>query len=160
MVHLGWTAWLGDVEALRRFRHSGGKSQMLFKPQILFVSYFLAALAIENLLKGLFVVAHPDSVSAGEIKRNTLKSHWLIDLASEAGVCLSSEEKEFCRLGTEAILSFGRYHIGKRSSESPTHVTINGAAFEVYSSLYERLMSDLKKKPFATNSATTPRQVN
>ena len=117
------------------------------------MTFFLAALSVENLLKGLFVVTHPDSVSGSRFRKNSaLGGHRLLDLASEAGVPLSPDEEEFCRLGTEAILTFGRYHVGKSASQSPTQVSIKVSAFEVYCGLYKRLRAEIEARPFPTNS--------
>lgn len=149
MVELGFLAWREDIEALRVFAQSQGLSEFHQKPSTLIVSFFLASLAIENLLKAILVREHPDYIKDGRFHGPVISSHNLKDIADDAGIELTDDEKDFCELGTECIQSFGRYHIAKNMTHSPTQLSVKEAAFSVYENFFERLKSDIHQKPFA-----------
>lgn len=87
-----------------------------------------------------------------------IASHDLEEIADDAGVALSDDERDLCELGTECILSFGRYQLAKNVTNSPTEVSMRDSAFVVYESLIVRLKTDIHDKPFPnrTEQAVTP----
>ena len=148
MVELGFLAWRDDIQAIRTFAHSKGFGEYNHRPSTLTVSYFLASLAIENLLKAILIREHPEYVKDGRFRGSAIGSHDLKMIANEAGIALSDDEQDFCELGTECILSFGRYHMAKNVTDSPTQVSVKDSAFAVYESLFGRLKTDIHVKLF------------
>jgi hypothetical protein len=108
---------------------------------------FLAAVAIENLLKALLMNKHPEYVSGGAFKNELISSHDLERIARAAGVALDPEESDFCKLGTVALKSLGRYRLGKCAIKSFNGHGVNDHAFRVYGRLYKRLRQDVLALP-------------
>ena len=150
MVELGLEAWKSDISSIKAFRRGG--PAYTHPPSTLTVSLFLAALAIENLLKALLVREHPDYIKDGKLRGKVISSHNLLEIAADANFDLSENEQDFCELGTECILVFGRYHIAKNVSSHPTTIEVKESAFKVYESLYNRLQKNIEDKPFSTGS--------
>ena len=148
VVEFGFIVWREDIQELREYVRSNGLSPLQHKASTLTVSFFLAALAIENLLKAILVRQNPDYIRNGKFRGKTISSHNLVEIAAKAAVDLTSDEQDFCELGTESILHFGRYHIGKSVSESPRKVVVRESAFPVYEALYPRLKNDIEHTPF------------
>jgi len=148
MVRLGYTAWREDVEAIRAYRTDPKQNALPNQPPTLTVTFFLAAVAIENLLKANLVVEHPEYISKGRFQGKVIGSHDLLSIARDAGVSLGPDETDFCELGSEAVRSFGRYHIGKNASDSPNRCTVKDSAFPVYERLYARLWKRIETQPW------------
>lgn len=147
MVELGLLAWRDDVERLRAFANSDGSGEFSHEPSTLTVSFFLASLAIENLLKAVLVREHPEYIQNGKFRGQFISSHNLAEIAREAGIKLTNDEEDFCELGTECVLSFGRYHMGKSVAESPSRIVVKTTAFTVYESFFIRLWQDVAGNP-------------
>lgn len=143
MVWLGVAASQRDSDQLRAYASSEGSTPFDAQPTTVWVSFFLAALAVENLMKGCLIRVHPEYISKGKFRGHVITSHNLIAIAQDAGINLDAEESDFCELGSEAILTFGRYHTGKNMNDSPTDICVSAAAFPVYRRLYERLHGQL-----------------
>lgn len=148
MVELGLNAWQGDVQRIRGMVSGAVPANTVIDPPTLTVSFFLAALAIENLLKAILVRQKPESISDGKFREKVISSHDLLKIANEASILLDPDEQDFCELATEAIDNFGRYHLGKNMGESPTKVKVKESAFAVYEKFYQRLVDDIKTSPF------------
>lgn len=148
MVELGFLASQDDVEEIRISVQSEGATQFPHRSSTLTVSFFLASLAIENLLKAVLVRKHPEYVKDGRFRGWVICSHDLKAIAGDADVALDDDEQDLCELGTECILSFGRYHIAKNVTNTPTWISIKGSAFRVYERLFERLKKDIHTKRF------------
>lgn len=147
MVELGFSAWRQDLYTLRKFSEADGLTPYQHNPTTLTVSFFLAALAIENLLKALLVKAHPEYIKNGKFRDKFITSHDLKKIAFDAGVPLTADEEDFCEFGTEAIKHFGRYHLAKNFLESPDILIVKDTAFPIYEELFNRLLSDVESNP-------------
>lgn len=156
MVRLGFGAWTQDCERARQTARTHGAVPYGYPPSTITVSFFLAALAIENLLKGCLVVEKPDSIRDGKFRGNVIGSHDLLAIAHEASVPLTADEADFCRIGTDAIMSFGRYHIAKNSDHDTTQLTIEQGAFPIYEELFYKLLRRLKEKPWKNADGSGP----
>jgi hypothetical protein len=64
-----------------------------YLPSVMGPFVLLAALAIENLLKGLLVIDHPEYVKHGKLRGEVITSHDLLRLAEEANIDLDEDEK-------------------------------------------------------------------
>jgi hypothetical protein len=110
------------------------------KPFTLAVSFFLAALAIENLLKANLIKRHPEYVNKGKLRGGTITSHDLLTIAREAHITLDSDERHFCELATDAIGSFGRYPLAKTVSDDSV-AAIQPTFVQTYEPLRVRLVA-------------------
>jgi hypothetical protein len=157
MVWLGHRAWREDVEAIRAYTADPKQGAFQRQPSTLAVAFFFAAVAIENLLKANLVVEHPECISKGRFLRGTaIGTHDLLRIARDAGIALDPDEADFCELGSEAIRSFGRYHIGKSASDSPSHWTVKDSAFPIYERLYARLWKRIETQPWKKPATGQP----
>ncbi len=145
MVRLGHQALEQDQLALREAVALNVAPPV--EPSVFYVTFFLAALAIENLLKGVLVFSCPECVQDGRLRGDVITKHDLVRIAQKAKFELSSEETSFCKIGTEAILSFGRYHVGKDMNDTISRMTIRNSAFLVYEGLYKRLWKHIESNP-------------
>jgi hypothetical protein len=111
-----WQLTLASLRNPDYYSKSSGQRHGIQLESIL----FLAAVAIENLLKGILVIKNPATVSKGRLQGPVICTHDLLKIAHEAGVALERSETDFCKLGTGAILQYGRYSLGKAR---PSHWT-------------------------------------
>ena len=72
MVELGVNAFCDKGDRLREYAESDGTTVMNHRPSTMMVSLFLAALALENLLKAAFVAKDSSSVANGKFRGNIL----------------------------------------------------------------------------------------
>lgn len=156
MVRLGFVAWTEDCERIRETVRTDGAVPYDYPPNTLMVCFFLAALAIENLLKGCLIVEKPETIKDGKFRGNAIGSHNLLAIALEAGVPLTKDEDDFCQLGTEAIMSFGRYHMAKNAHHDTTRLTIKQSAFPIYEELFNKLHRRLKEMPWKHADGSGP----
>ena len=156
-----WLVWQGvqhDFNESRRFAlayknhhpDKGDPPQHQHLPPVMDPFVLLAALAIENLLKGVLVVDHPEYVKDGKLRGKIIRSHDLLILAKEANVDLDEDEKALCELGTSAIKGWGRYPISADVSKMTSMVAIKGTAGEVFEHLFDRLAEAILQKPFSS----------
>ena len=149
--------WMGvqqDFGTLRRYHELGEyerAAQLPHPPMNTLV--FLASLAIENLLKGIIVIDHPEYISQGRLRGDVITSHDLIRLAEEANIRLNEDESRFCQMGSSAIIGWGRYPIARNVSEMKSRVTINTQIYQVFEDLYARL-SDILDRRFPHGETT------
>ncbi|MGA2624731.1 MAG: hypothetical protein ABSF91_12805 [Bacteroidota bacterium] len=118
-------------------------------PFLLDVFIFLAALSIENLLKGILLCGNPELISGGKLKEKSLiTSHKLSKLSKDSGIDFTEDELEFMEVGTSAIHSWGRYPIPKNYCQLESSRTIKLDIGEVYNELFTKLLSKLKEMSF------------
>jgi len=99
----------------------------------------LAGFALENVLKGLIVLANPQYVSSGELDPR-LKSHKLIDLSRQVkGVVLSPAEEHLCAIAQEATPYWGRYPVPVKAEELKEEQFLRTGFHETFLGLYYRL---------------------
>ena len=156
MAHLGYRAWREDVEAICAYTTDPERGTLEHRPSTLTVAFFLAAVAIENLLKANLVVEHPECISKGKFRGEVITNHDLTEIAIDAGVVFEPDERDFCEHGSEAIRSFGRYHIGKNMTDSPSGYTVKESAFPIYERLYARLWKRIETQPWKKPAAGQP----
>ncbi len=144
MVQLGFSAWREDIERIRECSASKGGVPYVHRPCTLTITFFLAATAIENLLKANLIRVRGECVRDGKFHGPHISRHNLLAIAAEASITLDPDEADFCELGTESITWFGRYHTGKNISVSPAQITVRDKAFPIYEKLYKRLLSRLR----------------
>ena len=152
MVWLGYAACREDTEEFRAYRADPKQNALPSKPRTFWVTFFLAATAIENLLKANLVVEHPECISKGRFQGKVIGKHNLLRIAEDAGIALNPDERDFCELGSEAIRSFGRYPIGKSMASSPSRLRIGEYAFSTYQRLYDRLWQRIAARPWKNYS--------
>lgn len=115
-------------------------------PFLMDVFIFLAALAIENLLKGILMISKPGLISGGKLTGNLITSHKLSDLSIGSEIEFTEEENELLHAGTEAIESWGRYPIPKNVRKLKSSRTIKLVIGEIYNKLYDKLVYELKER--------------
>jgi hypothetical protein len=152
MARIGFFVWKSDIQGFREWlKEKIGAFET--PPSTTYVAFFLAALAIENLLKGCVVIKHPEYLKDGELSRE-IKTHRLLDLASEADLTLSADEEDFCRIGTAAIEIFGRYPTGVKIVDCLAVIKIKDTAFGVYQAFYDRLVAVVDANPVVAPHTT------
>ncbi|MCK4849734.1 MAG: hypothetical protein KAT11_00210 [Phycisphaerae bacterium] len=125
------------------------KAVLSFPEQPLIPEFLLlAALALENLLKGIFVREHPDCISKGRMRGNFVTSHGLVELADKNNILLSDSERTLLSLAESAIADWGRYPIPKNFGELQQSITLSTKIGKVYFDLFCKLAGDLEKNPF------------
>jgi hypothetical protein len=152
MARLGFFAWKSDIQELREWlKEQIGSPE--YPPHTTNVAFFLAALAIENLLKGCVVIKHPEYLRDGKLSKE-IKTHKLLNLASEAELTLDADEEEFCRIGSAAIEIFGRYPTGVKVADCLAVIKIKDTAFSVYEAFYDRLVAVVDANPVVVPHTT------
>lgn len=113
------------------------------------VFVFLAALALENVLKGLYVHEHPECIDDGKLRGEVIKSHDLDEIARHLNITVNADEKLVLEYGSLAITSWGRYPVPVHKGDLKTQRT-TGKDFAkiIYDDLFTRLLSQLAAKPF------------
>ena len=121
--------------ALRDHQQSPGTAGVLF------TSLFLAALALENVLKAVVVVRVPDIVKEGGLKFGG-SAHKLSELADKGSFTLSDDERKFLDVSASpCITDFGRYRIPMsvaKAKESPGHFHFHSGGFKHFESIFNR----------------------
>ena len=107
---------------------------------------FLVAQAIENLLKGLIIINHPEYVKNGKLQGKVITSHKLINLAVRANFPLREEEKGLCEIGESAIENWGRYPTPRVANKTIKRMNINGEVYRVFDELFIRLSECINKR--------------
>jgi hypothetical protein len=95
------------------------------------VGFFLIALAIENLIKGVWVGRnHSQITGVTDMRRDLpkLTTHSLAKIAHDAGVHLSKEETELLEALTECIMWSGRYSAPTNLDKYHAYVSNGGIA--------------------------------
>ena len=115
---------------------------------LLDVFVFLASLSIENLLKGFLVRDNPSLISGGKLRGDLITSHDLNRLANKINLAFSDEEQKFLTFGTMAIQYWGRYPIPKDINKLESIRRVNAKIGQVYSGLYDRLLTELEADPW------------
>jgi hypothetical protein len=135
-----------DLESLRRGETAGH----VFHAMVVPAAALLAGLAIENLLKGIIVIDHPEYVNQGRLQGRVIKSHNLTRLASEARVILTDQERVLCEMGTSAIGSWGRYAIARTMDKQKGFVHLQVHNYrEAFENLFDRLAEILDERSSA-----------
>ena len=116
-------------------------------PSVFDVFFFLAALAAENLLKGLLVHQDPSVISSGKLRGKLVTSHDLEAIADELGIDVSPSEREFLALSRSCICSWGRYPVSRSKDGLDAERRISWALADVYARLFDRLSQELRDRP-------------
>jgi hypothetical protein len=104
----------------------------------------LAGFALENVLKGLIVLANPQYVSSGKLDPK-LRDHDLIKLSRQVeGLVLSPDEQRLCAIAREAIPYWGRYPVPKKAEELKEEQLLTTGFHETFLGLYHRLRDSLE----------------
>jgi hypothetical protein len=115
----------------------------------LFYSYFLlAGLSLENLAKGILIGRSPNIVSNGKLNLKMLagssNGHHLANLAAQAGIQLSAEERNILPRLKEFIV-WGKYPI-HLSVSGTVHQSFSCSDFSVIDELFEKFSAVLKSE--------------
>ena len=104
-----------------------------------FTSLFLAALALENVLKSLLFVRHPERVKDKKLDFG-VPGHDLAGLAKTASFELSPDEEGFLRVSAgPSITTFGRYATPlKNNSDCPGSYTLHTGSFGHFEEVFRR----------------------
>lgn len=120
---------------------SDGLGHLMKKSHISRTYLLLAALSIENLLKGVIVAQQPSLVANSELSQK-IKKHELLKLASLIDeFSLDEEEIRFCEVAQEAIPYWGRYPSPQYSKD----LTLEKIATDEYHTIYENLFGRLSR---------------
>ncbi len=113
------------------------------------VYFLIIGLAIENLLKCIFLNRHPEIINEAKIDDKRFKSHNLINIAcDDLKLKLNKDEKFLCDLGTKAIKWFGRYPMPLKQSETFIAIETNKSEIHLaFHQFFERLVTITKGKP-------------
>jgi hypothetical protein len=103
------------------------------------VFWLNAGSALENLLKGIVVQDDPSSIVNGTVTPN-LKTRNLLNLAKRASVSVDVQDAFFLSIGTQCVMSAGRYPFSNKPNESKPPV-FSEADVIAYKSLFERFSS-------------------
>ena len=146
-----WHVFLMDMKDVQEFSEIARsdpdpRRQLPYRPSVVDPFMLLAGLGIENALKGFLVARRPECVSRGKLRGKIITSHDLVRLAREAGVTLSDDEEQVCRLATSAVEGWGRYPIPRNMSKMKGEISVGGQAYAVYSALVDRLLGDLERE--------------
>ena len=98
----------------------------------------LAAFSLENMLKGLILFKEPGLVTGGKTT-DVLRSHDLIALADRAGVQLTDDEANLCKLASSASTYWGRYPISNSVGTYIDSYGIGGESIAEFENLFSRL---------------------
>jgi len=103
----------------------------------------LAALSIENLIKGLLVAQEPSLVANGELGKK-LKHHKLKTLFNGVSeIELTSDEKIFLGMINESITYWGRYPIPLHARHMETELVATNEIYVCYKALFSKLQNKL-----------------
>lgn len=105
------------------------------------VHYLVIGLAIENLLKCLFLNNHPEIIKEGEIKDKRFKTHNLLQIATQTLMLeINEDEKFMLDFSTKAILWYGRYQIPLKEEDTISFLEINQSKVHLsFHTLFNRL---------------------
>jgi hypothetical protein len=96
----------------------------LYEYQLYDIGFFLVALAIENLLKGLWVGRNPERINQITKMQTDLPeitTHQLVKVAKAAGMILSVEEESLLDDLSKIILWYGRYSAPSNVNDYKSH---------------------------------------
>lgn len=120
-----------------------------FLPQAL----MLYGYAVENLLKGLYVLSKPRLTPGG---LGSLKSHHLISLAQFCGLTLTNEESALLEKLREVVLWQGRYPLSTSPAGTPEWYLMGTTEQIGAERLFDRLMSELQRRSAGLQGPTRP----
>jgi hypothetical protein len=103
---------------------SGEEGAPLYEYQLYDIGFFLVALAIENLLKGLWVGRNPERINQITKMQTDLPeitTHQLVKVAKAAGMILSVEEESLLDDLSQIILWYGRYSAPSNVNDYKSH---------------------------------------
>ncbi len=131
---------------------------MLIRPYRLLVGY-----AVENLLKGILMVQHPENLKpSGHV--TGIKGHDLVSICSCCGIALTQEESDLLRKLTRSIVWQGKYPVPLDRNHMPPRKQRDGtweSEWEAYHGrqqqqevdrLYARLLARLETLSKAQDS--------
>jgi hypothetical protein len=156
-------AWqiVADVDELRAYAEAvaANPGKVLprdpMPPSLWGIWALLAGLTLENLLKGMYVREHPESIKQGKLQPGLIKSHDLVALAGALAVALDGDERDLLATGSRAIVGWGRYPLPTDLSKLEGEQSIHIRALDVFESLFQRLATDLDARPFSDGSTRT-----
>lgn len=161
------TIWLTELRESHSRLHSymAGEVESLWQPWVGGPAMTLAALALENLLKGLAIAANPGLVRPHESRPEQLfdkrlTTHDLERLTSLAGFAVSTEEQRLLRRLTEFVKWAGRYPFPLNAMDSaPRDGAESGGSsftsewFDPLDVLFERLRNALTEAAIRADRA-------
>lgn len=117
-----WNAIIKDIQSLPEQNEDIIKFENWdnygISPPMLNVFLMLAGFSIENLIKGMIILEHPEYIGDGRFNDNkVLPSHDLIFLAKHVDIVLNPTEMKFCEKLYDNMVFYGRYPIPKNTSK-------------------------------------------
>lgn len=105
------------------------------------VYLLMIGLAIENLLKCIYLNKHPEIIKDGVIKDRLFKTHNLLQIATEKlSLTVSKDEKFMLELGEKAIKWYGRYPIPLKETDTFFGLNRNTTNIHIaFHTFFERL---------------------
>lgn len=105
---------------------SGEEGAPFYDYQLYDIGFFLVALAIENLLKGLWVGRNSERINQVTKMQTDLPeitTHQLVKVAKAAGMILSTEEESLLDDLSKIILWYGRYSAPSNADDYGSYLT-------------------------------------
>jgi len=118
-----------------------GKS--ILKPTVSRSYFLVAGMVIENLLKSLVIIKHPNLISDGKLDKKISTGHSLIALLNRIELKLSKEEVDLIKIFSEAIPYWSRYPIPKFWNQLKDEQILSDSIHETYKLLYEKLRIEI-----------------
>jgi len=138
--------WENDFKTEKLTLTLGEKPEDVRESMITRTYFMSISLAIENLIKGILIANRPEHIENGTLKKE-LKTHNLKNLAEKV-LDLSFNEKEInlLEIGTNAILSWGRYPIPLNFRKPNNEVRLTKDLRDTYLGLNNKLSEHLYEK--------------
>ena len=105
-VHQDLDDFRQSIDEVRN--NPGGPFRVTPRP-LMETSFFLGALALENLLKSLYIQAHNECLRDGKLRGDVVTNHELKPIADALKLSLDGNEQLLLEMGSDAIVSWGRY---------------------------------------------------
>ena len=138
--------WQNDFKNEKITLKLGEKTESI-KESMISRTYFLTiSLAIENLLKGILIANQPEHIDNGILNKK-LKTHNLENLANKVlEINFSEKETRLFEIGTNAIMSWGRYPITLSFKKPNNEIRLTSELRDTYLSLNNKLSEFLYRK--------------
>jgi len=107
---------------------------------------FLAALSIENLLKGLRIMEDPQLVANGRLHGSLIEHRLDVLLKGLQSTTPTSLERELCAVLSRAIPYWGRYPVPLTAKNIERESTLSEDLFDLYRRLFRKLDAELYRQ--------------
>jgi hypothetical protein len=128
-------------------------------PGLWHVWVFLESLALEHLVKALYIRSKPLELENGKLRGDVIAKRDLTKMAENLAISLNADERSVLDYSTVTIMSWGRYPLPSDQSKLFSVRKTSICVSKVYNGLFERFVNDLEKRPFQPSTPTLPQNV-